>query len=528
MKKQDSRIRFLLAAHPLRALLETGLLALVLLYLLSRLAGRLPNASLTSGLALLCGMCGMWMVLRTRIPARPLLVQLPQELGVAIGLSFVMGIGVPQLAGLLGWPAVQEYTTLGAGATLLLLMTGPGYLVARSGVRLVRTWNRVRQQRMILSFIHAHLVVALLVMAFFAILISALTVFSQDGWAGEPESGALLVLLADRLFRTLFPLFAISLVMMAVVGVALLPPSAVISYLLARRTTRRLDRLADAAGAMRAGDYGARVEVVGEDEVAQLQADFNVMAEALEQTLQALEAERDTVSRLLASRRELLANVSHELRTPVTTVRATLESLLDGDERVPASELHHDLQVVQGEVLRLQRLIDDLFTLSQAEVAQLTLECRPVDVLPVVRRMVEAVAPLAWSSGRVEVVAELPETLPPALVDASRLEQVLVNLLRNGIRYTPPGGIVAVMAAAEDEDTIRIEVRDTGAGIPDEELDRIWERFYRGERAQTADHRGAGLGLALVKELTEAMGGSVDVESAVGQGSCFTLRLPQA
>jgi signal transduction histidine kinase len=143
----------------------------------------------------------------------------------------------------------------------------------------------------------------------------------------------------------------------------------------------------------------------------------------------------------------------------------------------------------------------------------------------VVQRRVEAMAPLAWQKGRVEVVAEVSPDLPPALADAGRLEQVLINLLRNGVRHTPPGGIVAVMVAGE-ADTIRIDVRDTGEGIPAEELPRVWERFSRGEGSRK-DSRGAGLGLALVKELVEAMHGTVGVESVVGRGTCFTVRLQQ-
>jgi signal transduction histidine kinase len=139
--------------------------------------------------------------------------------------------------------------------------------------------------------------------------------------------------------------------------------------------------------------------------------------------------------------------------------------------------------------------------------------------------MVDAVARLSWESGRVEVVANLPAGLPLVCADEARLAQVLTNLLRNGIRYTPPGGIVAVMAAAE-EGAVRTEVRDTGEGIAAGDLPRIWERFCRGKNDQRRSAGGAGLGLALVKELTEAMGGTVAVQSAIGGGTCFTVRLP--
>jgi signal transduction histidine kinase len=276
-----------------------------------------------------------------------------------------------------------------------------------------------------------------------------------------------------------------------------------------------------------------------EDEVAQLQAYFNAMADKLEGTLRDLQSERDRVAQLLQSRRELIASVSHELRTPVATVRTLLDSALErGTDAPPA--LQHDLQVMQGEVARLQTLIDDLFTLSRAEAGALALDCRATDVGPVVKRMVEAIKPLAWQSGRVEVATDIPQDLPPAYADVERLEQVLANLLRNGVRHTPPGGIVAAIASAQaasaqaacaetahtEAGQVVIEVRDTGHGIAPDDLPHIWERFYRGQAG--AAHDGAGLGLAIVKDLIEAMGGSVSVESTVGQGSRFTVRLRRA
>jgi len=244
----------------------------------------------------------------------------------------------------------------------------------------------------------------------------------------------------------------------------------------------------------------------------------------LARTLRDLQAERDKVAALLQSRRELVASVSHELRTPVATARATLESALGRPAEGMPEPLRHDLEVVEREILRLQRLIDDLFTLSQSDAGGLRIECQATSVGPVVQRMVDALAPLAWASGRVELVAELPADLPPARADEARLEQSLTNLVRNAIRHTPPGGIVAVGAWAE-RDRVVVEVRDTGEGIAPADLPHIWERYYQGE--STRGSGGAGLGLALVKELTEAMDGSVAVQSEVGHGSRFTVRLPR-
>jgi signal transduction histidine kinase len=180
---------------------------------------------------------------------------------------------------------------------------------------------------------------------------------------------------------------------------------------------------------------------------------------------------------------------------------------------------------MEREIVRLQGLIDDLFTVSRAEAGGLSLNMTTVDVGSVVRRRVEALSPLARQREHVEVVADVPVDLPPARADAERLDQVLINLLRNALRHTPPGGIVAVVTST-DEAHIRIEVCDTGAGIPQAELPHVWERFYRGDDARELDTQGAGLGLALVKDLVEAMGGQVAAESHTGEGSCFSVWLP--
>jgi signal transduction histidine kinase len=301
-----------------------------------------------------------------------------------------------------------------------------------------------------------------------------------------------------------------------------LPPSLVVSFLVARKTTKRLERLASATGKLRDGDYTTRVAVDGEDEVAQLQSTFNAMATDLEHTLHDLQIERDRVSALLHARRELIANVSHELRTPLATIRGYLDTFQAVDW--PESR-QRDLAVMERELLHLQTLIDDLFTLSRAEVGGLPLDLRPLNVVPVIQRRVETLAPLARQREHVEVIADVPMALPPALADAERLDQVLANLLRNALRHTPPGGIIAVVASAEDA-RIHIKVCDTGEGIPLEELPHVWERFYRGGSARELDAQGAGLGLALVKDLVEAMGGQVAAESHAGEGSCFSVWLP--
>jgi signal transduction histidine kinase len=291
--------------------------------------------------------------------------------------------------------------------------------------------------------------------------------------------------------------------------------------------TRRLQALAEGTSALRSGEYGMRIRVEGADEVARLQVDFNVMADALEQAMTDLRAERDNVETLLRARRELFASVSHELRTPVATLRGYLESARSHWTDEPPQTLRHDLEVMEREAARLQRLIDDLFTLTRAEAAHLEMQPTAVNVGALAQRIAETAAPLAWRSNRVEVVAEATAAAPLAWVDETRLEQVVANLVHNGVRHTPPGGIVSLWVEGTAEGVV-LQARDTGEGIAAEDLPRIWDRFYRADAARLRPESGSGLGLALVKEITEAMGGSVAVESVAGQGSCFTLVLPRA
>lgn len=520
--------RFLWRAHPARALLEAGVIGLLFLFLLASQLSRVSPYVMGNGMLFLCGLCGTWAVLRAHLPQGGFLRQSAWELITGLALSLLVTLGVHQMIDLMGWHELWRQSNLGGSLsmTLVLLATGPGYVAARVGVRLWRLWDRLRRRRMLWAITHALLTVVVLVIA---LGILAMVVLSPVSGQIEsaPYEGRWFAFLIERVLHTVFPAIGVIAVMTVLTLAALLPPAALFSFWVARRTTRRLEKLAAATSALRDGDYQTRVLVEGEDEVAQLQADFNAMADELARTLGDLAVQRDAVARLLQSRRELVASVSHELRTPVATLRGYLESALANWDDAPPPTLRHDLAVMEGEAARLQRLLDDLLTLSQAAAGGLSVDLRPTDMAAVIARRVEAMAPLAWGSGRVEVTADLPPRLPPALVDEGRLEQILTNLLRNAVRHTPPGGIVVVAAAGEAE-CVRVEVRDTGEGIPPQELAHIWERFYRGQGARSGDRPGAGLGLALVKELVETMGGTVAVESRVGEGSCFTVRLPRA
>jgi signal transduction histidine kinase len=202
------------------------------------------------------------------------------------------------------------------------------------------------------------------------------------------------------------------------------------------------------------------------------------------------------------------------------------------------------LPVLRDETGRLARLVDDLFALARLDAGELELHLVPVDLKPLLGKIVAGCAPLAWESRRVVVEADLPDdpstgsgqALPPVLADSQRVEQILDNLLTNALRHTPEGGVITVAARPAPGEVpgtsevpgtwVEIRVTDTGIGIAPEDLPHVFERFYRADPARSGG--GAGLGLAIVKGLVEAQGGQVGVESTPGQGASFWFTLPRA
>ena len=511
------RRRFLAVAPWPRALVETVALAALLVVMLPLYPGHNTPLNLLLAFALLVGPagCALWLALRLRMPAGPWYRALPGE--AALGLLLAIPPSTTLLLLLFrdfltrAPQREEEYLTAVGVLTLIFALA---FLVYRFGVRLWLWWDAQRRRSLRSALIHALLSVAA---------------------SGVTVVGIVVLVLVFLFTRSSAPLFQwitalVFVSILVVIGILIaLPPSALFSYLFARGASRRILDLAHATERLRSGDYSARSPVQGEDEVAQLQANFNAMAADLERGVRDLRAERDYVATLLAQRRELIASVSHELRTPVATLRGYLESatLRWNEEATPAA-LRHDVDVMLHETQRLQGLIDDLFTLAQVEVGRLDLRSEPTDVGALARRAVETVGPLAWRDARVEVVARVEPALPAALADPIRIEQALHNLLRNALRHTAPGGIIVVVTERAGE-RLALRVRDTGEGIAPADLPRIWDRFYRADRARAMDASGgAGLGLALVKEVVEAMGGAVEVASEQGQGSVFTLLLPLA
>jgi two-component system phosphate regulon sensor histidine kinase PhoR len=229
--------------------------------------------------------------------------------------------------------------------------------------------------------------------------------------------------------------------------------------------------------------------------------------------------------RLERLRQEFVANVSHELKTPLSVIKACVETLLDGamDDRVHRGPF---LNQISAQTDRLHMLILDLISLGRIESGEHPLEFQDVAVDDVVNACLERHRARAESRGQALIVSTENEIALTAWTDEDALEHILDNLLDNAVKYTPPGGQICVGWNAEDDD-VCLEVRDTGIGIPEADLPRIFERFYRVDKARSRELGGTGLGLAIVKHLTQALQGSVRASSKFGQGTTFTVRLPR-
>jgi two-component system phosphate regulon sensor histidine kinase PhoR len=231
-----------------------------------------------------------------------------------------------------------------------------------------------------------------------------------------------------------------------------------------------------------------------------------------------------TVRKLETVRRDFIANVSHELRTPVAVIRANAETLLAGAKNDPqmATKL---IDGLHRNAERLARILADLLDLSRLDAGQYRLELAPTSVKSVTEQSLTAVETHAQAR-KVEVVVDVPDQLA-VRADAKALDQILVNLIDNGVKYTQAEGHVWI-AARELDNTIRIEVRDDGPGISDKHRARVFERFYRADPSRSREAGGTGLGLSIVKHLVESMGGEVGVEPNTPRGSIFWLQLPRA
>jgi signal transduction histidine kinase len=281
----------------------------------------------------------------------------------------------------------------------------------------------------------------------------------------------------------------------------------ILSLLPTRALLRPVRKLTEVARALERGDWSQHVSIHSRDEIGELGSAFNSLA--------------GTLARNEQLRRDLVDDVVHELRTPFTNIRCHLEAMLDG-----LAEPNHDtLASLHEETLLLNHLIDDLRDLSLAEAGQLNLSLEPCAIRPELERVV-VYTPAAAAKG-IGITLEAPFDGVEVYADPARLAQILRNLLSNAIRHTQSAGRITVRARGE-KSGVAIEVEDNGSGIAAEHLPHIFERFYRADRSRRRQSGGAGLGLSIVKRLTEAHGGAVTVASKPGEGTRFTVHLKRA
>ncbi|CAM3282205.1 sensor histidine kinase [Brevibacillus invocatus] len=290
--------------------------------------------------------------------------------------------------------------------------------------------------------------------------------------------------------------------------------TAMVSYLSwsISRPLRTIERTATEIGR---GNYAERVQVNTSDEINDLAQTINTMAEKLEK----VEQERHHLEQV---RNDFLANVSHELRTPLTAIQGFLEALQDGlVEEEEARQKYY--AVMYSETMQVNRLVDDLMDLMKLENNEVTLAKFPVDVSDLLNKIAFSFHPEAEEKG-ISLEVDVQGELPKIYADRDRVAQILKNLVKNALKFTEEGEIR--LSAVAEEQWVRIQVTDTGVGISSDDLHRIWERFFKVDRGRSKKNKGTGLGLAIVKELVELHDGKCSVHSVPGEGSTFTVWLP--
>lgn len=290
---------------------------------------------------------------------------------------------------------------------------------------------------------------------------------------------------------------------------AALASAVIMSLLISKRIVEPLQAISLVSHRLAQGFYRERVTVNADGELAELNNSINQLAEVLEQTEQ--------------RRRTLLADVTHELRTPLSTIEGYMEGLIDGV--VKPNE--QTFSLIMRESVRMQRLIEDLELLSRAEAGQIRINPRPVDLRIVLENLVTRFQQQS-SEKDITLESKLRDIILSVWADPDRIEQIIINLLTNALRYTPPGGHVGVHAWTEEERVV-VAVRDTGIGISPEHITHLFERFYRVDKSRSRSSGGSGIGLTISRHLIYAHGGDIYAESpGIEQGSTFYFTLPRA
>ena len=309
-------------------------------------------------------------------------------------------------------------------------------------------------------------------------------------------------------------------------GLALaLTPALLLAVYFARRTASQLSRIIDYAGELANGNFQAPGVKPIRGELGVLSAKLNETSAKLERSVKQLQSEHSELEKLERIRKDFVINVSHELRTPLASIQGYTETLMDGALDDQDNNMRF-LGIIRHNAERLARLTGDLLSLSRIELKTQEFRFAPHAVNELVAEVLDTILPIAEKKS-VELKQELAPDGTPVFCDSEALYQILSNLLDNAVKYTPAGGGITVgVRVLPPGAMLEMFVRDSGIGIPADDQPRLFERFYRVDKARSRELGGTGLGLAIVKHLVRAHGGEVRVESRPQQGSTFFFTLP--
>jgi two-component system phosphate regulon sensor histidine kinase PhoR len=312
--------------------------------------------------------------------------------------------------------------------------------------------------------------------------------------------------------------------LLASVALAFLPAILVAAFF-ARYVSSKLAAAIEYAGKLARGDFRARLSITTRDELGILGEQLNETGEKLQKMFEELQREHEQLERLERIRKDFVINVSHELRTPLASIQGYTETLLDGAIHDPAHNLKF-LTIIRQNAERLGRLVGDLMTLSRIELKTTKFQFASYFVNSLLEDCIESMRPM-MDKKQIALTIEPAPDRTEVFCDSEAVHQVVTNLMDNALKYTPEGGSIQVGARAlAEQDAVEIYVHDSGIGIPAEDLPRLFERFYRVDKARSRELGGTGLGLAIVKHLVRAQGGEVRVESETNRGSRFAFTLP--
>ncbi len=289
----------------------------------------------------------------------------------------------------------------------------------------------------------------------------------------------------------------------------------ILVYLVSYRLTKPLRQMSAAAKQYATGDFSTRISIkrskiriLGQDEVDELVQAFNTMAQAL--------------ATLEISRRSFVANVSHELKTPMTTIGGFIDGILDGT--IDKEKESQYLKIVSDEVKRLSRLVTGMLNMSKIEAGEIDIKPQNFDISEMIFRTLLGFEQII-DSKHIEIKGLESFATNPVTADRDMINQVIYNLIDNAVKFTPNGGYIEV-GSKHDSEKIIVKIRNSGQGIPSEELDKIFERFYKTDKSRSYDVKGAGLGLYLVKTIIELHGGQIAARSELGEYTEFIFQLP--